>query len=272
MLNWDALIPASTQQGFENAGHRDTAKTAPEKLENTPESGTHTGHDIQGNAEDLPNKCAFVPACPGENGYLSRLPVHAKSLSNNDNIAFVPVVPVVPAVLQGVSSSIPENGARGGGGGREKKAPENAISRFLSETHIHGYSYDYPLNPAAVCLVVAACEQARKSPEEIGQHVHSLHRLAPAEQVRHWHANCQAVGVEPWRVLTMASPGEGKDCGMCAHLDSVLHQSEGDGRRCFRWACKLGYLILEYGRATERIMLAPPECDKWERHYPGPWR
>ena len=187
-------------------------------------------------------------------------------------MAFVPVVPVVPAVLQGVSSSTPENGARGGGGGRANKSPENAISRFLSETHIHGYSYDYPLNPAAVCLMVAACEKAMKTPEEIGRHVLYLHRLKPADQVRHWHMNCQAVGVVPWHVLTMDSPGEGKDCGLCAHLNSVTDYIEGDGRRCFRWACKLGYLILEYGRSTERIMLAPPECDKWERHYPGPWR
>ncbi len=59
---------------------------------------------------------------------------------------------------------------------------------------------------------------------------------------------------------------------MCVHLDSILDYVEGDERRRYRWKCKRGYLILEYGRATERIMLAPPECESWERFYPGQQR
>jgi hypothetical protein len=152
-----------------------------------------------------------------------------------------------------------ENTATGGGQEVENLAPEN-----------QGAIVSHPLHPAAVCLMVAACEKARKTtPEEIGKQVLSLHYLTPTEQVRHGHAACLAKGVAPWRVLAFESPGEGKDCGMCVHLHSILDHVEGDRRRCYRWACKLGYLILEYGRATERIMLAPPECKSWERHYPG---
>ena len=156
----------------------------------------------------------------------------------------------------------PVNTAPGGGAEVKNLAPEN-----------EGKSVSHPLHPAAVCLVVAACEKAWKTtPEEIGKQVLSLHHMTPTEQVRHGHAACLAKGVAPWRVLAFESPGEGKDCGMCTHLHSILDHVDGDKRRRYRWACKLGYLILEYGRATERIMLAPPECGSWERHYPGPGR
>ncbi len=272
MLNWDALIPASAQHDLKTAGHWDRAKNDPEMTEQIPASDTQVGQDMHKKEATSPNKGQSVPVCPSEKQQVSHLHAHDNLLNAKDITASVPVVPLVPPVFHGVSSSTPENSAHGGGAAEGTFAAEKEKSRFLSDSLLHECSYEYPLNPAAVCLVVAACEKANKTPEEIGRNVLSLHRLAPAEQVRHWHKNCLAVGLAPWRVLTMDSPGEGKDCGMCVHLHSVHDYIEGDQRRNFRWACKLGYLILEYGRATERIMLAPPECDRWEKFYPGPWR
>ncbi len=272
MLNWDALIPQGGLHDAKQVGHWDTTENTPETPAKSTASEPHPGQVLHENAGVLPNVCASVPPCPSGKGQVSHLEQCYNSLNINDNTASVPVVPVVPPLLQGGKFLEGANSAHGGGAGEGLFAPEKEKSRFLSNKHIHENTYDYPLNPAAVCLVVAACEKTRKTPEEIGRHVLSLHHLKPAEQVRHWHMNCEAVGVVPWQVLTMTSPIEGKDCGMCAHLHSMMEYVEGEDRRRFRWACKLGYLILEYGRATERIMLAPPECESWERHYPGPWR
>ena len=267
MLNWDTLIPPSTPPESGEAGHTEDHAGQPE----IPAPGrtqatapdTQAGQDWQGKQPELHEKAAFVPACPGNKPPLSRLGAHDKPLNNIDNVTSVPVVPVVPAVFQGGSCSTPENGAHGGGAAEKNFAPEN-----------EGPSVSYPLNPAAVCLVVAACERSLRGlmPEDMSKHILSLHRLPPAEQVRHWHGVCLKQGLLPWRVLSFESPGEGKDCGMCVHLDSILDYVEGDDRRRWHWACKLGYLILEYGRATERIMLAPPECHSYERFYPGKQR
>jgi len=267
MLNWDNLIPASTPPESGEAGHvEDHAGQAenpvPEHTQTTAPD-TQAGHNLQEKQPELHKKAAFVPECPGNIPPLSRLGSHDKQLNNNDNIEFVPVVPVVPAKNQWGSCSTSENGAHGGGAEVKNLASEN-----------EGPGVSYPLNPAAVCLVVAACERSPRNltPEDMGLHILSLHRLPPAEQVRHWHGVCRKQGMLPWRVLSFESPGEGKDCGMCVHLHSILDYVAGEDRRRYRWACKLGYLILEYGRATERIMLAPPECKSWERFYPGPWR
>jgi hypothetical protein len=143
----------------------------------------------------------------------------------------------------------------------ENLAPEN-----------QGNGIRHPLHPAAVCLVVAACEKAGKTPDEMGRHVLALHRRPWADQFRHWHGICVSLGLVPWRMLAWESPGEARDCGFCLHLHTVEGYFPGEKRRRVRWACKLGHLVMEYGRATERIMLAPPECSQFERHYPGPWR
>jgi hypothetical protein len=95
-----------------------------------------------------------------------------------------------------------------------------------------------------------------------------LETMPPVEQVRQWHGSCLDVGVKPWEVLTIQAPLSGSDCTMCKHLTTRQMASDG-GRRQFHWACGLGYLILETGRGTERIWIAPPECSSWERWQPG---
>ncbi len=267
MLNWDSLIPtnpppdaAEVGQPETPAGHQENATSGHVQ---TSSPDTQAGHDLQEKAANLLNYCANVPVCPSEKRPVSHLDESDKSMNIKEKTARVPDVPDVPVILQGGRCSDLENSAHGGGAEVGNLASEN-----------EGSSVSYPLNPAAVCLVVAACKRSPRNltPEDMGRHILSLHRLSPAEQVRHWHGVCLKQGLAPWRVLSFDSPGEGKDCGMCVHLDSILDHVEGDERRCYRWACKLGYLILEYGRATERIMLAPPECESYERFYPGAWR
>ncbi|MFT3961852.1 hypothetical protein [Propionivibrio sp.] len=98
-----------------------------------------------------------------------------------------------------------------------------------------------------------------------------LETMAPAEQVRHWHRVCLQDGLKPWQILCLPAPMSGKDCTMCQHL-TTRHESIGKGRVQYQWACGLGYLILETGRGTERIWIAPPECKSFERWYPSDWR
>ena len=129
----------------------------------------------------------------------------------------------------------------------------------------------YQWNPAAVLLCLAYCRKVEATREEMAGAVVDLATLPPAEQVRMWHEACRQVGIKPHHVLNLKSPGEGADCMGCRHLASVTDHMPGDRRR-FRWACGQGYLQLEYGRHTERILLAPPECESWERWYPSDQR
>ncbi|HOX60033.1 MAG TPA: hypothetical protein PLC99_24415 [Verrucomicrobiota bacterium] len=95
-----------------------------------------------------------------------------------------------------------------------------------------------------------------------------LEAMPPGEQVRRWHSSCLEVGLKPWEVLTLSAPKSGHDCTLCKHLTTQQLSNDG-GRRQFHWACGLGFLILEAGRATERIWIAPPECSSWDRWYPS---
>ena len=93
----------------------------------------------------------------------------------------------------------------------------------------------------------------------------------PNEQVRVWSQACRDIGLKPWHVLSVPTSSEGKDCSLCRHLHQEVGRAPGqpEDRREFRWACKQGYLILELGRGTERILTAPPDCQSWERWRPG---
>jgi hypothetical protein len=95
-----------------------------------------------------------------------------------------------------------------------------------------------------------------------------LECMTPADQVRRWRGFCVREGLKPWQVLCVPAPMSGDDCTMCKHLTTML-ESIGRDRQRYHWACSLGYLILEHGRGTERIWIAPPECERWERWYPS---
>lgn len=127
---------------------------------------------------------------------------------------------------------------------------------------------EFALHPAAVILALAYCRTVKASSEERASILLSLHTVSPGEQVRYWSLACIEVGVKPWEVLMIPAPSSGLDCTMCKHL-TTRQMAEKGGRRQFHWACGLGYLILETGRATERIWIAPPECQSFERWVPA---
>ena len=130
---------------------------------------------------------------------------------------------------------------------------------------------EFALHPSAVVLLLAYCRALGIHPAEQAELILELGKLSPGEQVKHWQAACIAKGIQPWQVLTIQAPMHGHDCSLCSHL--ITRQFAGDGgRRQFHWACGKGYLILETGRGTERIWIAPPECQSWERWYPSDQR
>lgn len=146
---------------------------------------------------------------------------------------------------------------QGGEGQEADRAPGGGAARK-----------QFALHPGAVILALAYCRKVKASNDETVSALLSLEATAPGEQVKVWHSACIDVGIKPWEVLTIPAPASGLDCTMCKHL--TTRQLIGiEGRRQFHWACRLGYLILETGRSTERIWMAPPECRSYERWQPG---
>lgn len=126
----------------------------------------------------------------------------------------------------------------------------------------------FALHPAAVILVLAYFRKVKASDDKRVSAILNLETMPPGEQVKFWHVSCLDVGLKPWEVLTLKAPSSGLDCTMCRHL-TTRHVAVDDGRRKFHWACRHGYQILETGRATERIWIAPPECSSYERWIPS---
>ena len=127
----------------------------------------------------------------------------------------------------------------------------------------------FALHPSAVILALAYCRKVKACNDETVSVLQHLESMSPGEQVRRWHGSCLEVGVKPWEVLTLPASLSGSDCTRCKHLTTRQMASDGE-RRQFHWACGLGYLILETGRGTERIWIAPPECSSWDRWQPKP--
>lgn len=168
-----------------------------------------------------------------------------EGLCHKDLEGLRPLRPVRPLFLEGDWKEI-ANRAPGGGA---------ASSQFA-------------LHPSAVILLIAYCRRLDLPLHEQAAALVDLGQLPPGEQVRHWQEACIQQRIEPWTVLSIGAPMEGQDCSLCAHL--LTRQFPGDsGRRQFHWACGKGYLILETGRGTERIWIAPPECQSFERWYPS---
>ena len=264
MIDWDSLLPAPPALPEllppSALGHADA--------EEKPRNGA-AGEDWLGQGEaaevyDLGNKNgAVVPVCPSQKPGLSQSAGQPKPSIHAGFLGGVPVVPVVPPLKQGAACLAGENHPPGEGRRKVFCAENEGGGEHLQQ--------QYPASPSALLLALAWCRQMRVSREEAAALLLDLGSQPPADQVRHWHGVCVAAGLAPWQVLNLPSQGEGTDCSCCAHLGSVAERIEGE-RRQFRWACKLGYLILEYGRHTERILLAPPECRSWERWYPSDQR
>lgn len=126
----------------------------------------------------------------------------------------------------------------------------------------------FALHPSAVCLLLAWARKLGASQEERAALVLGLGEMPPGEQVSYWHRVCLEADIASWKVLALEAPMEGMDCTLCKHLVSRCYP-EPNSRRRFHWGCALGYMTLETGQGTERIWIAPPECQSWERWQPG---
>ena len=210
-----------------------------------------TSHDS--GRSDLLKTGTNCPDCPGARDMQKSSPGQQDS---SNRAAFGPVVPAVPLVpakndREGLSDI--SNTAPGGGGASDSICAANSV------------------NMAAALLCIAWCKRNAKGKQEALELLIELGTMQQVDQVRHWHNECLAEGIKPWHVLYQESGYKGEDCGMCKHLESLNDTVQGTRRRYF-WKCSLGYPILEYGRYTERILLAPPECSSWDRWYPSAQR
>ena len=183
----------------------------------------------------------------------------AKASNGNGYSDILASVPVVPVENQWTGNE-PEKIAGAG------CAPQY----FCAEVGSPGNTIN-EANPAAVLLLMAWARVKQATREERAAMLLDLEDLPPADQVRHWHGVCLRDGLRPWQVLCQPAPEWGDDCTMCQHLTTREDAIDEDRRR-FHWACGLGYLILEHGRGTERIYVAPPECESWKRWRPSDWR
>lgn len=197
----------------------------------------------------VPVKTASVPLGVGQ----------AKASNGEAFGGFLASVPVVPVKKQWEGKE-PEEIAGAG------VAPQP----FRAEVGEKGNTL-YEANPAAILLLMAWIKAKQASKQERAAMLLDLETLPPAEQVRHWHMACVQEGLKPWQVLCLPAPLSGDDCTWCKHL-TTKEEAIGEDRRRYHWACSLGYLLLEHGLGTERVLVAPPECESFERWYPSEFR
>ena len=213
-----------------------------------PEKGGPLGHMAE-SVPPVPVKNESVPPQVGQ-------PKASNGAACSGFLASVPVVPV--------------NNQWTGKGPEEIAGAGVAPQSFRAEVSEKGNPL-YQANPAAVLLLMAWSRAKQASREERAAMLLDLENLPPADQVKHWHGVCVGQGLKPWHVLCLPAPAWGDDCTRCKHLTTRVEAIGEDRRRC-HWACNLGYLILEYGQGTERVHLAPPECERFERWYPSEFR
>ena len=234
MLDWDSLIisPASMHTGGNEA---ETAKTGTK----CP-SVSHQKQPVSHSEWDRSN------------------PVTARVTAE-----FLPSVPLVPLKKQGRGKEGEKEDNGAGGAAAEPQDLRADISESQRRMH--------PANPAAVLLVMAWSRFKQIPNEERAGLLLDLEIMEPSEQVRYWHKVYMQEGLKPWHVLCLPASLSGSDCTRCRRL-VTRHEAIGQDRAQFHWACELGYLILEHGRGTERIWIAPRECKSFERWYPSDWR
>lgn len=63
-------------------------------------------------------------------------------------------------------------------------------------------------------------------------------------------------------IATMASQYQGAECGTCLHLTMTQGQPTPAHRRLFQWACNAGFKPLAAGYGSERVLIAPDDCDR----------
>lgn len=213
-----------------------------------PEKGGPAGHGAE-MSQPVPVKTASVPLVAGQ----------AKASNGGAYGGFLASAPLVPL-----------KNHRAGKEAEKVAGAAAGPQPFRAEVSEKGNSI-YRASPAAVLLLMAWARAKQASREERAAMLLDLETLPPTEQVRHWHRVCVGEGLKPWQVLCLPAPVWGDDCTRCKHL-TTRDEAIGEDRRRCHWACSLGYLILEHGRGTERVYVAPPECESFERWYPSEFR
>lgn len=125
----------------------------------------------------------------------------------------------------------------------------------------------FPLDPAVCVWLVRWVEH--KETGDIADLYDSLGALPPNEQRNRMIKLMAEAGLNPWLLLALPLPPEGRECMQCQHFIGTVGRLDDGDRRRFWWACAKGYQMLVYARASERIATAPPECIQWERWKPG---
>ncbi len=243
MLDWAALIPDDSKgycicPSFSRDGKNDPEQTSAEQ------------RNWDKVSQSVPVKTASVPVPLGQ-----PKPSNGKAYSR-----FFASVPVVPVKKHETGKRDEKTTAPGGSGPHDFCANVDEKGNVI-----------YRANHAAVLLLLAWASLKKADIEERAALLLDLESLPPAEQVRYWHGVCLADGLKPWHILCLPAPLSGDDCTRCKNL-TTREEALGEERRRIHWACRLGYLILEHGRGTERIYVAPPECGSYERWYPTGWR
>jgi hypothetical protein len=220
----------------------------PKRALGTAETGANESKDGAGWEQFPPKTGACSHYCRG-----------GESNPNNSLSNLFPLFPLFPR---------PET--RLGLEGQEK-APWVAGRPDQIRARNEGGQRRFPLHPAGVVLCLAWCDVVGADADERAAALEAMTTTPPAEQVKQWHGVCVAQGLKPWELIYTKAPAEGTECGNCKHLTSREYRHL-DERRRFHWACALGYLLHEYGSGSERVWIAPPECESWERWYPSDQR
>ena len=279
MIDWDALMPPHMGQ--------DSPSTVPgmgqKVVPNNPEVGHDSdrkevkgGTDLQTlegeeNPENSPKWDKVSHRVPPKKASVPLIVGQPNPSNEADYSRFFESVPLVPLKKQGRGKEDDDNVKPFAG---EAADCSNLCAEKRQDRQGDNSEHpalNYPANPAAILLLLAWTKANKASRKGRIALLLNLETIPPADQIRVWHHRCLESGIKPWHVLCLPAPSQGQDCTLCKNL-STRHEAICSDRKQYHWACDQGYLILEWGKGTERIWIGPPECQSYERWYPSDWR
>lgn len=263
-MDWNALIDQAEPPAL---------GTPAAPVSGTPEGGGDTANGgmvgtapADGNGEDsrsFPSSNSdLFPPVPTKTEVCSHLADTEKTFHNNALCNLFPLFPVFPLKNSGREVQTGETDTPGAAGRPENPRARNGGVRGTAR------AIRYPLHPQATTLTIAWARAAEATLPELVAFLAGLTKDPMPDQLRVVGDLCRERGLVPWKLLTYPSPGEGAECMGCKHMTSANGYLDGS-RRYFRWACGKGYQIMEYARESERVAIAPPECESWDRWYPS---
>lgn len=208
--------------------------------------------------QDLhPETGQTIPAYPGEIPANHACRDSLEANNGGHSGVTIPVIPVIPAE----KTREGRNPGACGGDAADNFAQQKATASPENKA--------FQPNAEAVVMVLAVCEKVGADTHELAVALESLRTMSPGEQVRRWNSTCLAQGIKPWLLIYPKAPDAGMDCMGCRHIDSVHEFIRDLGRRRFTWSCELGYPLHTHAHGGERVLVAPPECQGWERWRPA---